>query len=492
MAGINYIENQEKFGHFVRGFQRIIFVCLAVAAVAIVSIKPIEWSRLQGVVLIFAIVVLSRWSLRFGTGFGIQVHVIGLWLANAYLIWSKAGVHSANVVFFPILLGVTGWALGRRALLIAAVLTGIFILALATGEIAGLYQPTQRAHPLLVATVAIAVLVGCAYLMETLFSDFANSRAQLTELTEQLKQKNTLLSEQNSALILQELEVHTLNQNLELRVAERTSELQSAMQQLQLSQSNLARSERLAALGALVAGVSHELNTPIGNGVTVASTLKHELDVLAKLIESNQLKRSQLAASLETLDAGVDLLTRNLDRAAQLVRSFKQVSVDQTSEVRRSFDVANVIEDMVISLTPTYKASKHAIVLDVPQGLSMNSYPGPLGQVVINLVQNAYAHAFEGMDCGGRISIATCREVCDGGGHAVRITVSDNGCGIPLAHQSRVFEPFFTTKMGQGGTGLGLNIVYNIVTDILGGTIQLQSTVGEGTKVQIVLPSDHV
>jgi signal transduction histidine kinase len=488
VAGINYIENQEKFGHLVRGFQWIIFACLAAATLVIVSIKPIEWSRLQGVGLFFLVVVLSRWSLRFGTGFGIQVHVIGLWLANSYLIWDKAGVHSANVVLFPILLGVTGWALGRRWLLVAAACTCIFLSALAMGEIAGIYQPTTRAHPLLVATVAITVVVGSAFLMQTLFDDFSRSRIQLTELTAQLKQSNALLVAQNSSLMVREQEVLTLNQTLEVRVKERTAELQDTMLQLQLSQSNLARSERLAALGALVAGISHELNTPIGNCVTTASTLVHELDVLKQLMDSNELKRSQLVAGMGTLHTGVDLLARNLDRAAQLVRSFKQVSVDQTSELRRTFELRRVLEDVVISLSPSYQASPHVIEVAVPQGLFIDSYPGPLGQVLINLVQNAFSHAFEKMDLGGRVTILACREVSADSIESVRITVSDNGCGIAAAHQSRVFEPFFTTKMGRGGTGLGLNIVYNIVTDVLGGTIQLQSSLGEGTEVRIVFP----
>lgn len=251
----------------------------------------------------------------------------------------------------------------------------------------------------------------------------------------------------------------------------------------------MARSERLAALGALVAGVSHELNTPIGNGVTTASTLTHELESLTHLVEHNQLKRSQLLTGLGTLHAGVDLLNRNLDRAAQLVRSFKQVSVDQTSEVRRRFELADVIEDVVISMAPSYKASPHTIAVDIPPQLVMDSYPGALGQVLIHLVQNAYTHAFEGMNTAGCITIRAALEAPTSGVTHVCLTVTDNGGGIAPVHQPRVFEPFFTTRMGRGGTGLGMNIVYNIVTDILGGTIQLRSNLGEGTKVQINLPA---
>lgn len=280
-----------------------------------------------------------------------------------------------------------------------------------------------------------------------------------------------------------EAAVRELNESLERRVAERTAELEQAYDTLKRSQAELSRADRMAALGTLVAGLSHELGTPIGNSVMTASLLGDQSQKLLQAIEQNTIKRTQLADFLVQLQQGSDLLLRNLQRAEELLINFKQVAVDQTSESRRRFDLRTTAEEILDTLTPTLKHKPQKVLLDIPPGLQFDSYPGPLGQVLINLINNAFLHAFEGRD-DGILRIAASAADAD----RVCLTVTDDGCGIPATVMPHLFEPFFTTKAGAGGTGLGLNIVYNIVTDLLGGDIDVSSPPGKGTTFSLTLP----
>lgn len=280
-----------------------------------------------------------------------------------------------------------------------------------------------------------------------------------------------------------------LNDVLDTRVRERTGalnraneELSGALETLQRAQGDLVRSEKLAALGSLVAGVAHELNTPIGNSVTVASTLVETSDAFAEEMQG-ALKRSTLVAYVEKSRRAAELLLGNLQRAANLVSSFKQVAVDQTSEQRRRFDVAEVVGEILAMLRPQLKKQPVAVRTDIATGLVLDSYPGPFGQVVANLVINAAIHGF---DDGRKQGVIVIEASALPGG--VRLNIRDDGVGIPPDNIGRIFDPFFTTRFGQGGSGLGLNIVYNIVTGILGGEIQVESQPGEGTCFIVQLP----
>lgn len=280
-----------------------------------------------------------------------------------------------------------------------------------------------------------------------------------------------------------------LNDELDERVQERTQalnlindELSGTLETLRRAQGELVRSEKLAALGSLVAGVAHELNTPIGNSVTVASTLVENSEAFAEEMQGG-LKRSVLQAYVENSRRAAELLLGNLQRAANLVSSFKQVAVDQTSEQRRHFYVAEVVDEILAMLRPQLKKQPVVVRTEIAHGLVLDSYPGPFGQVVANLVNNAAIHAFDDGRKLGVIMIEA--RACPGGVH---LCVSDDGVGIPPDNIDRIFDPFFTTRFGQGGSGLGLNIVYNIVTRMLGGKVHVESRPGEGSSFIVQLP----
>lgn len=275
---------------------------------------------------------------------------------------------------------------------------------------------------------------------------------------------------------------------LEQRVDERTIELKSvntAMQgtldQLRMAQDNLIQSEKLAALGALVAGVAHELNTPIGNGLTVATALCQSCTQIKKDMQDG-LTRSSLERFIHDMDEGTQLVNRNLEKASELVSSFKQVAVDRTSAQRRRFSLLSLLKETQLTVSPIFKRTPYQVIIDTPENIELDSYPGPLGQVVTNLLNNAVIHAFAGRDH-GKVTLRA-RSLAD----AIELTVEDDGCGIAPEYQARIFDPFFTTKLGEGGNGLGMHIVHNIVTAMLGGSIKLSSTVGVGTSFTLRLP----
>lgn len=279
-----------------------------------------------------------------------------------------------------------------------------------------------------------------------------------------------------------EEQIIEFNNTLELRVQERSAELEATLATLHQSQEELARSEAKATLSTLAATVSHELSTPMGNSLMTASTLVEQSRDFQKLIEINQLKRSELSSFVNAVREGNDLMLRNLQRAVELLKNFRQVANDQASERRRSFDLAVAVREVLGTLTPSLKNSPHRVVLDIPDGIVMDSYPGPLGQVVINLINNAYMHAFEDL-AGGVLTIGA--SVSE---DRVQMSFADNGAGMSEETQAHLFQPFFSTKADRGGTGLGMTIVANLVGKTLGGTLKVQSSLGAGTTVSINLP----
>ncbi|MGB3639898.1 MAG: AAA family ATPase, partial [Rivularia sp. (in: cyanobacteria)] len=274
----------------------------------------------------------------------------------------------------------------------------------------------------------------------------------------------------------------TLYNTLEQKVKERTQQLSQALENLQAAQKQLVESEKMAALGSLVAGVAHEINTPVGTSITAASTLKDETTTFNNAVEEGKLKRSSLNNYLEVALVSTDLILNNLNRASDLIQSFKQVAVDSSHLEKRQFAIVPYIEEILNSLAPKFKHTALTLTVESETNIKIDTYPGAIAQIVTNLVMNSLNHAYQPAEKGQlRFQITQQQD-------KVIIEYSDDGCGIPPENLTKIFEPFFTTARNQGGTGLGLHIVYNLVTQKLQGIINVKSEVNLGTIFIIALP----
>lgn len=264
------------------------------------------------------------------------------------------------------------------------------------------------------------------------------------------------------------------------------TELEVALETLKQTQKQLIHSEKMAALGGLVAGVAHEVNTPVGVSVTAASYLDEKNNEIIKLFEEGRLKKVEMEKYINTTMETLKILNINLARASNLVRSFKQIAVDQSLEEKRSIVIKDYVSEVLLSLNPKLKKTKHKIVVNCEDNIKIKTSPGGLSQIITNLVVNSLVHAFEENE-EGTMTIDVLRE-----NREIVIVYSDNGRGINENDIKKIYEPFFTTKRGNGGTGLGLNIVYNIVTNEYKGNIKCKSTPGIGTSFTIRIPEEEV
>lgn len=254
-------------------------------------------------------------------------------------------------------------------------------------------------------------------------------------------------------------------------------------QTLTKAKTQLVQTENMVSLGKLVAGITHEMNTPIGVGVTAASFLEQRTQDFKESIDNGTLKKSDLYKYVDLCDETSKILASNLKRASELILSFKQVSADQSSAQKRNFYLKNYIDQMLLTLSPNLKKTRHKVLISCEENIEINSYPGVFSQILTNLVMNSLIHGFdEGFE--GLITINVVKE----NDTKILITYSDNGKGIEKEHLNKIYEPFFTTKRDNGGTGLGLNIIYNIVTQTLGGTIKCESQIGKGTTFLLEFP----
>ncbi|SMF73465.1 Histidine kinase-, DNA gyrase B-, and HSP90-like ATPase [Azospirillum oryzae] len=263
----------------------------------------------------------------------------------------------------------------------------------------------------------------------------------------------------------------------------RRSEAEAALDRLREAQEAMIQSEKLASLGALVAGVAHEINTPVGIAVSCASHLADATLAMRRRAADGDLGKAEFARYLATATDTTDLILGNCERAAQLIAGFKQVAVDRASAERRSVNLAAYIQDTLVSLQPKLRPSGHAVAVSCPADLELDSYPGVLSQILSNLVMNALTHAFADGRAGDMAITVDCPDP-----DTVRLCFTDNGRGMIEDHRARVFEPFFTTRRGRGGSGLGLHIVHNLVVGALAGSITVDSAPDRGTSFTLLFP----
>ena len=310
-------------------------------------------------------------------------------------------------------------------------------------------------------------------------------RAQTSQLTREIHEKNLAQQQLEKA----HHELQEINDQLELRVLQRTEslklandELSAAMRQLKDTQVQLVEAEKMSSLGSLVAGVAHEINTPVGICLTAASSMQDDLKALQKKYQNKAMTETDFSGYLARTDDTLQIMMTNNRRASELIRSFKQVAVDQSSEERRQFILKPYIDEVLLSLRPNLKKTRHKVSVHCEDDIVLDSYPGALFQVLTNLIMNSLIHGFDEHEQ-GEISLDIHHNE-----HELTLIYSDNGKGMDEDAVQKVFEPFYTTKRGEGGSGLGAHLIYNLVSQTLGGSIRCESTPGEGACFMISIP----
>jgi signal transduction histidine kinase len=377
----------------------------------------------------------------------------GLLLAGSLGVY-MFGLRSTGALVFPLAIMSGGWLLGRLTAIGLAVVASSVSLWVFFEQLHGhvrSFPPTMHADAMAHVAIFSVTAILAAAMAATLHRQYNHVAALAKGLQE-------------------------VNATLEVRVAERSAQLVTMQQKVM-------DAEKLTSLGAMVAGISHELNTPLGNALTVSTTLEEQVRTLSQRVESGKLTRTEMAEFLACAAGMAQLTTQSIARAAHLVSSFKQVAADQTSEQRRAFQLDRVVADNVAALRPSMGKSALEIVLKIPEGIECDTYPGPLGQVITNLVQNAAVHGLDG-HAQGCIEVSAVQS-----GEMIRLEVSDNGKGMQPQVLARVFEPFFTTRLGQGGSGLGLSVSHRIATSVLGGDLSVQSQPVQGSTFTLSFPA---
>ncbi|MEG6586226.1 sensor histidine kinase [Dendrosporobacter sp. 1207_IL3150] len=300
-----------------------------------------------------------------------------------------------------------------------------------------------------------------------------------------LAYNNLRLSNDNMNLLLAEQAIKQLNKDLENRIWEyeaANNELQETLASLQETQAQLIQQEKMASLGSLVAGIAHEINTPLGVGVTAASYLDQQTKLAEQLFATGMIKKSDFEKYLTASSDAANIILLNLRRASELINSFKRVAADRVSENRQIFNFKNYLGAIILSLRPNLKKSNHNLLIECDEFIEIDSYPGAFSQIITNLVMNSLIHAYPD---GRQGNIKIDAKIVS---NQFILTYSDDGAGISESNLDKIFEPFFTTRRGKGGTGLGLNILFNLVTQTLQGNIKCQSSVGQGSSFIITVP----
>jgi len=335
-------------------------------------------------------------------------------------------------------------------------------------------------HPTYWLTGYVKVLTAIASLLTAISLFPLLPRALAIPSPTMLRTANEELSKQIVERKKIESEINVKNTELQ-RV---NTALNESIDNLKMAQEQMVTQEKMASLGRLVAGVAHEINTPIGIGVTAASYLSELSQELSEKFNENNLTRNFFSRYVEKLEQCSLLISSNLARSAELVDSFKHVAVDQTSKNLRLFDIKCYFNEVLMNLHPELKNTPYKVNLECAENINIYGEPGALAQVLTNLIMNSLKHGFEDAKS-GNIDIKV-NHIDD----SVLVIYKDSGKGISYEHLQQIYEPFFTTKRGQGGSGLGMHLVYNLVTQSLKGSIKCDSTLGQGTQFTISFPCD--
>jgi signal transduction histidine kinase len=312
--------------------------------------------------------------------------------------------------------------------------------------------------------------------------EVARKTSRLSQVMLDLEQRKNELELRQEKL---EREI-SQRRTIEKTLRESNQRLEASLQHLKETQQQLVESEKMASLGGLVAGITHDVNTPIGISVTATSFLHEKLDELAHALESKQLTQPQLQKFISEGRESLNLLDNNLQRASELISSFKQVAVDQASDAIRDINLKRYIEDLIQSLQPQLKKTQHQIHVECPQDLYVRCPAGAISQIFTNLIMNSLVHGFEGIEAGNMWIRVTPQH--DGQQDRLHVHYSDDGRGLDESKLAHLFDPFFTTKRDQGGSGLGTHIVRNLVTQTLKGDIDASSEAGNGLTYEFSFP----
>jgi len=339
------------------------------------------------------------------------------------------------------------------------------------------------------AILSLIIIIIMSYILKEFSRSFISPIELLTKKSQEILVKTIPNSKIKTEDIKDEIEVLNINLNILLdRLQEKIKLQQASLKQgetdLQEAQSNVINSKKMASLGEMVAGVAHEINTPVGSSLTGVTHLQDIIKNLRKLYEESNMSEDDFNNFLEIAEKIASALTTNLERTVDLVRSFKQVASDQTSDIVRIFNVKEYINEILISLRNNLKNTKHIISIHCDDNLILKNHPGYFAQILTNFIMNSLIHGLDKNET-GHIDIDIKKE-----SNSVTFTYSDDGKGINKEHIDKIFNPFFTTNRDNGGTGLGLNIVHNIVTKNLDGTIECHSELGNGTKFIINFESE--
>jgi signal transduction histidine kinase len=372
-------------------------------------------------------------------------------------MWLYEGIRDEVLLLFPCIIMFSIHIGSRKFALFLYILTTINVFLITYFNHMGYIVHTQNGSTLGSAFTILVILSVTAYSVWLIATDMYAA---------------------NSALIQNQEE-------LENKVQERTEKLQNTIDNLNQAQKQLIESEKMASLGRLVAGVAHEINNPLGIAITASSHLESSTKEFSLQYRNNTLTKKCLEKQLDISQSTSTLISNNLAKAANLVQSFKDVSVDQTSNKKRKFNIKNYINEVIVSLGPKLRGTQYSILVQCEDDLVIFSKLGDFSQILTNLVINALIHAFDNAKKGD--IIITIKK----SGEFLKLIFDDNGNGMSPETREKIFEPFFTTKRGSGGSGLGMHMVYNLVTQSLNGTITCSSTLGQGTQFEIIVPYDE-